>query len=122
VFDYRFFRTPGVSVDVLKRFDMNEQQADRVRNGLVTGRSGKGYSECLISLQDHQGWIPMRVESSPFEDLLLNYDPNGGLEFAQYVADEHGGEEFEQLAADLEDDQENEDTADTIAEPALADD
>lgn len=117
----RFFRTPGVSVDVLKRFDMNAKQADRVRNGLVTGRSKKDYSECLISLQDRQGWIPMRVESSPFEDLLLNYDPNGGLEFAQYVAAEHGGEQFEQLAANLEDDQEDE-NPDAITKPALADD
>ncbi|KYH24876.1 hypothetical protein HAPAU_32530 [Halalkalicoccus paucihalophilus] len=54
--------------------------------------------------------------------MLLNYDPNSGREFAQYVADEHGGKEFEQLAANLEDDQEDEDTTDTIAEPPLADD
>ncbi|KYH25006.1 hypothetical protein HAPAU_29580 [Halalkalicoccus paucihalophilus] len=90
-------------------------------NGLVTGRSGKDYSECLISLQDHQGWIPMRVEASPFENMLLNYDPNGGLEFAQYVADEHGGEEFEQLAAESVADQQDE-NPDTITKPALADD
>lgn len=94
----RFFRTPGVDVETLKRFGMNAKQADRVRNGLVPGRAGKGYSECLISLQDHHGWIPMRVEASPFEDMLLNYDPNEDGEFADYVANEWGGEEFERLA------------------------
>ncbi|MDL5363900.1 hypothetical protein [Halalkalicoccus sp. NIPERK01] len=120
----RFFRTPGVNVDVLERFGMNEKQADRVRNGLVPGRAGKGYSECLINLQDHQGWIPMRVEASPFEDMLLNYDPNEDGEFAQYVADEWGGEQFEQLAANLEDDQKDtgDENPDTIAKPVLADD
>lgn len=118
----RFFRTPGVDVETLKRFGMNAKQADRVRNGLVPGRAGKGYSECLISLQDRHGWIPMRVEASPFEDMLLNYDPNEDGEFTQYVADEWGGEQFEQLAAAPEDDQQNEDTTDAIAKPALAND
>lgn len=117
----RFFRTPGVDVETLKRFGMNAKQADRVRNGLVTGRSGKGYSECLISLQDHYGWIPMRVEASPFEDMLLNYDPNGGLEFADYVATEWGGEEFERLAAESEADLEDDGT-DAIAKSVFADD
>lgn len=98
----RFFRTPGVDVETLERFGMNHKQADRVRNGLVPGRAGKGYSECLINLQDRQGWIPMRVEASPFEDMLLNYDPNEDGELAQYVAEKWGGEQFEQLAADLE--------------------
>ncbi|WP_162993869.1 hypothetical protein [Halalkalicoccus subterraneus] len=97
----RFFRTPGVDIETLKRFGMNEKQADRVKNGLVPGLAGKGYSECLIDLQDHQGWIPMRVEASPFEDILLNYDAREDGELAHYVADEHGGEQFKQLAEEI---------------------
>ena len=97
----QFFRTPGVDDETLKRFGMNAKQADRVKNGLVPGRAGKGYSECLISLQDHKGWIPMRVEASPYEDMLLNYDPNEDGEFHDYVADKWGGK-FEDLADEIE--------------------
>ncbi|WP_066385617.1 hypothetical protein [Halalkalicoccus paucihalophilus] len=63
----------------------------------------------------------MWVEASPFKDRLLNYDPNGGLEFAQYAADEHGGEEFKQLAAESVADQQDE-NPDAITKPTFADD
>jgi hypothetical protein len=81
----QLYRTPKVDLETLKKFGLNTKQAREVKDELVTGKSGRGYSECLMQFQDKQGWFPTYVEASPFEDLVINYTPRKHGEFEQYL-------------------------------------
>ncbi|QIB79076.1 transfer complex protein [Haloferax volcanii] len=74
------FRTPAVDDDVLAEFGLNQTQREFVREKAVRGKSGRGYSECLIYAEDIAGWIPTYVETSPAEDAVLSWSRDDGDE------------------------------------------
>lgn len=81
----QLYRTPKVDLETLRKFGLNDKQAREVKEQLVTGKSGRGFSECLLQLQDKQGWFPTYVEAAPFEDLVLNYTARKHGSFDDYV-------------------------------------
>lgn len=94
----QIFQTPGVSNATLERLGGKSLAGlgDVVRGGLRTGkeserRDEQGYSECLINLHDHRGWIRTRVEASPFEHFLLTRDPREDGPLQEHVQREWGG-------------------------------
>jgi hypothetical protein len=86
------FRTPRIEPELLMDgLGQNRQQAEFVRNGAVTGKSSRQFSECLVHFQDREGWWESRVEASPFEDLVWNYMSRKHGDFDQYLADNWDG-------------------------------
>jgi hypothetical protein len=95
-----FFRTPETEARHLQPFGLNTSQMDFVREKAVRGKDDRGYSECLISFADVEGWIPTYVESSPLEDRVLTYErrDHGGQgsrreDFQRYMAGEEIGDD-----------------------------
>lgn len=79
------FRSPRVESEILGALGMTERQADWVRAEATPGKAGLGYSECLLSVDDHVGWRRVTVEASPFEEYVLSYGPHDDGPFEEYV-------------------------------------
>jgi hypothetical protein len=90
----RLFNMPKTPVTALQSIGggdtdnaaLNETQIATVRGGLVPGNMGLGYSQCLMAFEDRENWWPIRVESSPFEEHVLNYEPSEHGAFGTYVS------------------------------------
>lgn len=87
----QLYRTPKVEIETLRKFGLNNAQAREVKEQLTTGKSGRGFSECLMQFQDREGWFPTYVEAAPFEDLVINYSPREHGEFDEYLESNWGG-------------------------------
>lgn len=87
----QLFRTPRADLDLLKKFGLNDAQAKRVKSKLKTGSSGIGYSECLMSFQGEEGWIPCRVEASDLEDLCYTFSAKEHGDWESYIEEQWGG-------------------------------
>jgi hypothetical protein len=94
----QFYRTPKVQDEVLRELDLNDRQIEFIKREATPGRAGKGYSECLMQFNDKRGWVPLWVEASPFEDLMLTYSPREDGRYEEYIRSEWG-EVSEQDAA-----------------------
>lgn len=82
------FRTPRIEPELLMNgLGQNRLQAEFVRDGAVTGKSSRGFSECLVHFQDREGWWESRVQASPFEDLVWNYESRRHGDFDRYIAE-----------------------------------
>ncbi|WP_233553850.1 hypothetical protein [Halococcus sp. IIIV-5B] len=94
----QFFRTPGAenqgsdsSLDAtLEEFGMNPKQRNFIKNEAVPGKEGEGYTECLVSLDDRDGWFPEMIQLSDYELDLLDYRPRKHGDFARYMHDQTG--------------------------------
>lgn len=78
------FYTPRVKRKVWHALGVNDELIDDIES-LTRGKEGKGYSECLLSLDDHPSWFKIRVEAAPYVDHLLNYSIDDG-DFDEYMA------------------------------------
>jgi hypothetical protein len=94
----QFYRTPKVQAEVLGELGLNDAQIEFVKSEATPGRAGKGYSECLLQCNDKRGWIPLWVEASGFEDLMLTYSPLEDGEYQEYIEDEWGGITIDEAA------------------------
>ena len=79
------YYTPRVKDEVWHALGLNETLVGEI-GSLEPGKSGKGYSECLMSFDDYQSWFPIRVEASPYEDWWLNYAPRKHGDFDTYMS------------------------------------
>ncbi|SEP30964.1 hypothetical protein SAMN04487948_14211 [Halogranum amylolyticum] len=66
-------------------FGLNDKQTWFVQEGATAGKSGQGFSECLINAKGVQGWIQTRVQASPLEDALLSYTPREHGRLEEYL-------------------------------------
>lgn len=76
----------NVKPEVWRAFGLNDHHISLIDESLTRGKSGQGYSECLISFDDRKGWLPIYVEASPLEHLLLTYTPREDDDFDTYLA------------------------------------
>lgn len=103
-----FFRTPGVDDEVLAAFGLNQPQREFIKNEAVRGKSGRGFSECLIGAEDVADWLPCYVEASPLEDRVLQYsrrDHGGGMgrseDFRAHLGGGEGCPNLDNLSSNL---------------------
>lgn len=87
----QFFRTPtsdddmDVTDDTLRKFGLNSQQREFVKQRAVPGKAGRGYSESLVHFEDKEGWIPLYIQASPLEHHILTYQPSDHGAFLPYL-------------------------------------
>lgn len=79
------FRTPKIDPELLAELGMNGNQIQFIREKARIGNAGRGYSECLINLQDRHGWWETHVEASPLQDYIWSYDPDTHGDFDAYI-------------------------------------
>ena len=79
------FRTPRIEPRLLADLGMNENQIDFVKNRATTGKSHRGYSECLIRFQDRRGWWESYVQASPYQDRAWKYTARKHGDFDEYM-------------------------------------
>lgn len=82
----QIYRTPGIPDEVWETLGLNEQMQHKVNESLTPGKAGEGYSECIMNFDDRKGWLPIYVEVSKLEYLMLNYTPRKHGAFDQYLA------------------------------------
>ena len=82
----QIYYTPNVTEEVWETLGLNERFRRMVSETLTPGKAGEGYSECIMNFDDRKGWLPIYVEASPLEELMLNYTPREHGAFEQYLA------------------------------------
>ena len=97
----QIFRCPRTEEHLLATLGLNESQIKRVKDGLTRGWSGKGYSECLISFEDVNDWIELRVEAPPMIHRALVWDREEHGDFWEFVR--HGPDPDELNTGDRDD-------------------
>lgn len=80
----QIFNTERVKPKIWHALGVNDALIDEI-DGLTIGKAGKGYSECILSLDDHSSWFPIRVEAAPYVDHFLNYSLEDG-DFDDYMS------------------------------------
>lgn len=71
----RFHRVDSLNNDLVEnKLELNEREVNFVENAEM-GEGDKDYSEALLVIQDEDRSIPLRIEATKDEQMVIGYDP-----------------------------------------------
>jgi len=71
----RFHRVDSLSNDLVEnKLELNEREVNFIENAEM-GEGDKDYSEALLTIQDEDRSIPLRIEATKDEEMVIGYDP-----------------------------------------------
>lgn len=72
----RFHRVDKLNEDFAKqKLDLNNREIKFIENA-EEGKGDKDYSEALLKIQDEDRSIPLRIEATRDEQIIIDYDPS----------------------------------------------
>lgn len=83
----QIFNMGRIKREVIREFVPNDALVDTIKTDLTPARDEAGCTECVVNVTDNDkpGWHRVRIEASPLEDYVLNYDPDDHGDFDRYM-------------------------------------
>ena len=75
----RFHRVDSLNNDLVEnKLELNQREVDFIENAEM-GEGDKDYSEALLTIQDDDRSIPLRIEATKDEEMVIGYDPTESI-------------------------------------------